>query len=199
MDLSRIRTLCSEKGIEQKYLAKEIGISEQALIQLMNRNSCRITTLNKIADFFNVPISYFSDEVIVKKATTKKEGEIRDRLRKLMHHAEMNQIAFAERIGIEYSRINKILNTELDFGVEVIQGVARAFPEINLTWLLLGTGEMIAVNNIAAEPKAQYNKTCKNCEYLTNTNNNLNKLIRSIEMELEDCKKRLPEEKRKVS
>lgn len=199
MDLNKIRLLSEKRGISLKFIADTIGVTPQALNQMMNKNSCRMVNLQKIAKFFELPVSYFTDEnneldINIKKVDT----AINTRLKKLIHEVEMSQVSFAERIGVESGRINKILNNNIDFGVEVIQGIARAFPDINLHWLLLGTGEMKQATSLVADHHTPYLKTCKNCEQLLNTNNNLNKFIKTIEKELEECKKQLPEEKRKV-
>lgn len=58
-NLSLIRDLCAEKRITLKELADAISISQNGLQRIIKDNSTRIETLEKIADYFNVPIVEF--------------------------------------------------------------------------------------------------------------------------------------------
>ncbi len=52
----RIKELCNKRGITQKSLAEKIGLSPVGLAKAIAGNST-ITTLERIADGLNVPVS----------------------------------------------------------------------------------------------------------------------------------------------
>jgi len=54
-----------------------------------------------------------------------------------------NDREFAGIIGITPGLISDIRNGRKDPGLKVIQGIAKMFTEVNIYWLLLGSGEMI--------------------------------------------------------
>jgi transcriptional regulator with XRE-family HTH domain len=204
MDVNKIRNLAVNKNINLKDLAEKIGMSEGGFHQSLKNNTLKVSVIEKIAEILQIPVFVlFEDNEIIKSEENVLQPEtinkINTRFKKIMHHAELNQIQFAGRIGIAADRLNKIINNSIDFGVEVLQGIAKAFPEIDMRWLLLGVGEMEIKQSIAAESSVHYGKPCKQCEEANNTIKNLNKLLSKVEVELEDCRKLLPEEKRKVS
>lgn len=62
IDLNKIRQVCSEKGMTLKDLAKKSKISEMGLQRMLNSNSMKVATLEKIAIVLGVPLEkFFSD------------------------------------------------------------------------------------------------------------------------------------------
>ncbi len=61
-NLKRIRDLLSEKKLRIKDLSEYLGITEQAVHDMINRNSTKVETLEKTAKFFGIPINYFFEE-----------------------------------------------------------------------------------------------------------------------------------------
>lgn len=59
-----LRKLCKEKKIQLKELADAIDISENGLQKMINNNTTKIETLEKIANYLDVPIAYFFDSQI---------------------------------------------------------------------------------------------------------------------------------------
>jgi len=203
MNLNKIRKIATDKKISLRDLAVKSKISEQGLHSILRRNNCSLENLENIANALNVPISYFLDDYKEpeKPVIILKQTEINIRLKKIMHNAELNQIQFAGRIGITPERLNKILNNNLDFGIEVIQGLAKAFPEINLRWVLLGVDEMERKITMAAEPSAHYGKPCKQCAMKDKIITDLLEEKQKLKIEIQECRAKLqtPREKRKVS
>lgn len=77
-NLSNIRELCIQKNITLKELSEEIGISQNGLQRILKDNSTRIDTLEKIASFFEVPITYFfqdDEEGVSETVELKTENE----------------------------------------------------------------------------------------------------------------------------
>ena len=61
-NLQKIKILCEQRNIQQKELAKRVGITSQSIIDMINRNSTKTEILEKIAKELNVPVGYFFDE-----------------------------------------------------------------------------------------------------------------------------------------
>ena len=59
--LSRIRDLCEEKRISINKCAKDLHITPSGLQKMMRDNTTKQSTLEKIANYFDVNISYFQD------------------------------------------------------------------------------------------------------------------------------------------
>lgn len=61
-NLQKIKSILKEKGLTVRYLANELGISEQGLQKLIRENSTKIETLEAIANILKVSISVFFDK-----------------------------------------------------------------------------------------------------------------------------------------
>lgn len=69
------------------------------------------------------------------------EQEVADRLAQVMAHYELTASAFAERIDVQRSGISHILSGRNKPSLDFVLKVVRAFPEVDLYWLLNGKGE----------------------------------------------------------
>ena len=61
--------LCNSRGVTPSYVGKQIGVSKAAVSGWKNGSLPRDTQLKKIADYFGVPVSYFSEEAPEEKET----------------------------------------------------------------------------------------------------------------------------------
>ena len=59
----KIRELLKLKRVSQKELSQAISISQTGLQGILKNNSTSVKTLNNIANYFNVPIEYFLNEI----------------------------------------------------------------------------------------------------------------------------------------
>ncbi|MGL4860234.1 MAG: helix-turn-helix domain-containing protein [Enterobacteriaceae bacterium] len=59
-----INDLILEKKVAKKDLCESVGISYTALSDIIERNSTKTDTLEKIAKFFRVPVSVFFGEQV---------------------------------------------------------------------------------------------------------------------------------------
>lgn len=62
MYFDKIKALCDEKGISIFRLEKEAKIGNGTIDDYKTGSIPRITTLEKIAKYFDVPVSYFLEE-----------------------------------------------------------------------------------------------------------------------------------------
>jgi len=76
----KIRQLLKLNNQTQKQLCDKIELSQVALQSSFNRNDFKISTLEKIADAFNVPVSYF---FVNDTGNSYSESEIEDLKREL--------------------------------------------------------------------------------------------------------------------
>jgi DNA-binding XRE family transcriptional regulator len=62
------------------------------------------------------------------------------RLKKIMEFNEISATVMAEQIGVQRSSISHILSGRNKPSLEFVMKVIKAFPEVELYWLLNGTG-----------------------------------------------------------
>lgn len=68
------------------------------------------------------------------------EKDVADRLAQIMAHYQLTASAFAERIEVQRSGISHILSGRNKPSLDFVLKVVRAFPEVDLYWLLNGRG-----------------------------------------------------------
>ncbi|MDR0815770.1 MAG: helix-turn-helix domain-containing protein [Bacteroidales bacterium] len=67
--INRIKKLIDDNKLTIKGFADKIGLSEPGLHSMFRQNDMKISTLQKIADYFDVPITYFLDDTDTKRQT----------------------------------------------------------------------------------------------------------------------------------
>lgn len=63
LNLQKIKVLAKQKGIAQTEIAKQLGMSSQAFSKILRENSTKVSTLERIAEILDVPVTTFFDEV----------------------------------------------------------------------------------------------------------------------------------------
>lgn len=64
------------------------------------------------------------------------------RLEKVMAHYNLSASSFSEKIGVGRSSISHILSGRNKPSLDFILKILKEFPEVNLYWLMNGTGEI---------------------------------------------------------
>ena len=67
---------------------------------------------------------------------------------------QMSQREFADALGISPSSLSSIYNGHTSPTNNHVQAILRRFPEISITWLLFGEGEMVQRDDAASTPVA---------------------------------------------
>ena len=67
--ISRIRKLIDNNNLTIREFAEKIGVSEPGIHNMFRTNDMKVSTLQKIADYFDVPITYFFDDIDTKNQT----------------------------------------------------------------------------------------------------------------------------------
>lgn len=62
LNLEKIKQLTAVKGMTMTELAKQLGMSIQALSRIIRENSTKVSTLEQIAEILDVPVTTFFDE-----------------------------------------------------------------------------------------------------------------------------------------
>ena len=65
-----------------------------------------------------------------------------NRIRTIMEHEQMSQQEFAQKLGLSPATLSNIFNGKTRPTNNHVQAIHKAFPNINISWLLFGEGEM---------------------------------------------------------
>jgi transcriptional regulator with XRE-family HTH domain len=66
-----------------------------------------------------------------------------ERIKKLMETKNLSSTQFSDEIGIQRSSLSHILSGRNNPSLDFMLKIKSRFPEINLDWLLLGSGTMV--------------------------------------------------------
>ncbi len=68
---------------------------------------------------------------------------MKERIYQIMQSENMTQREFAQVLGISASSLSSIFNGHTSPTNYTVQAIHRQFPDINITWLMFGEGEML--------------------------------------------------------
>ncbi|MBR0433693.1 MAG: helix-turn-helix domain-containing protein [Bacteroidaceae bacterium] len=69
---------------------------------------------------------------------------MKERIYQIMQSQNMTQREFATALGISPSSLSSIFNGHTSPTNNTVQAIHRRFPEVSITWLMFGEGEMTA-------------------------------------------------------
>jgi transcriptional regulator with XRE-family HTH domain len=67
---------------------------------------------------------------------------MKDRLKLLLEVLDLSSAEFADSIGVQRSSISHILSGRNNPGLEFLQKILRAFPQVSPDWLIMGVGDL---------------------------------------------------------
>lgn len=73
------------------------------------------------------------------------------RIKKLMDAKNLTATQFSEEIGIQRSSLSHVLSGRNKPSLDFMLKIKSRFPDTNLDWLLLGTGEMLVIEKSDSE------------------------------------------------
>ncbi|WP_171299704.1 helix-turn-helix domain-containing protein [Enterococcus cecorum] len=113
-----VKTLCREKGITQKELAKIIDVSQNTIKNWEN-NLPNGDTLLKIADYFGVTTDYLLGRSSNKSLTRKNERDIQKSLEQIYDGLDDSlSLAYLNNGGVELSEEDaELLKSALQFTI----------------------------------------------------------------------------------
>ena len=74
----------------------------------------------------------------------KKAGQ---RLNQFIDSLDISKAEFSRETGLNYAHMFRILNGDGDPGFDTCTKISKAYPELSLTWLITGIGEMKNITN----------------------------------------------------
>lgn len=78
---------------------------------------------------------------------------MKDRIRQLMEHQHMNQQSFANFIGLSPATLSSILQERTQPTMKVVSLINDKMPNVSLSWLITGKGEMIQSAAASDQPE----------------------------------------------
>ncbi|MEO1257990.1 MAG: hypothetical protein AAFZ15_04305 [Bacteroidota bacterium] len=68
---------------------------------------------------------------------------VNERLVEVLHDKKISALKFSEVAKLKARNLHNVTSGKTEFPrIDIIQAVARLFPDVNLRWLLIGEGEM---------------------------------------------------------
>lgn len=97
-----------------------------------------------------------------------------------MEYMQMKQKDFAAKIGISEASLSGVFNGRTRANNRHVEGIHKAFPQINLNWLMFGTGEMLSTHQIEQSPTvSEATEKNEDSTLTTNTATNQNDIMES--------------------
>jgi len=69
--------------------------------------------------------------------------DISERLALFISYLGETPVGFSEKLGIQRSSVSHLLGARNKPSVDFLEKLLAAYPSVNLTWLIAGTGEMM--------------------------------------------------------
>lgn len=92
---------------------------------------------------------------------------VKERLKEFIRYKKLSQSSFLELCGLSSGFISGMRVSMLP---DKVDSIATNFPELNIAWLLTGSGEMLVKNDeMVSEPAPVYEKRCERCKVLEQT------------------------------
>lgn len=80
---------------------------------------------------------------------------MKDRIRQLMESQHMNQQSFAVAIGLSPATLSSILQERTRPTLATVESLQKKFPNLSLSWLINGEGEMFVTPNQSIDNRAR--------------------------------------------
>jgi transcriptional regulator with XRE-family HTH domain len=74
--------------------------------------------------------------------TPKKAGQ---RLNQFIESLDISKAEFSRETGLNYAHMHRIINGDGDPGFDTCSKISEAYPQLSMTWLIAGAGEMINI------------------------------------------------------
>ena len=75
---------------------------------------------------------------------------MKDRIRQIMESQHMTQTVFAQFIGMSPASLSSIFNERTKPSINIVEAIRKKITDINLEWLMFGSGSMYTDSNKAA-------------------------------------------------
>jgi len=112
---------------------------------------------------------------------------VKERLKEFIRYKKLSQSSFLELCGLSSGFISGMRVSMLP---DKVDSIATNFPELNIAWLLTGSGEMLKKNDgTVSESAPIYAKKCERCKDLEKTIEALERTIQAQQELIAELKK----------
>jgi len=124
---------------------------------------------------------------------------MKERISQIMQSHKMTQRDFAAALGISPSSLSSIFNGHTSPTNNTVQAIHRRFPEISITWLMFGEGDMESTPDQEAsqtQGKTKLDESVRPTEADTKPANNVpegNVMVREIVKYIDKPQRRITE------
>ena len=80
------------------------------------------------------------------------EQQLGHRLEEFLTVHDLKQVALAQIVGVEQGYLNQIVRGHKRISSTVIFGISKRFTDLNLNWLIRGTGDMFLIEVTTTDP-----------------------------------------------
>lgn len=105
MDYNKVWSLINGKNLSQNKISRILDLSSTGFKLMMDRRTMTVATLEKLAEYFDKPVSYFFDEEEneVSEARVKYESRVREN--KLQNCTDKERLIESQRETIETQKM----------------------------------------------------------------------------------------------
>jgi len=82
--------------------------------------------------------------------------KIVDRIKLFIEYKSISLRRFDESIGMSKGYMSRQIKTNASIGSDVLVKIIDTYPELNLIWLLKGTGNMIISTDLISDTQGEY-------------------------------------------
>ena len=108
-----------------------------------------------------------------------------ERLKKVIDE-EGSQKQFCEKTGIKQTAVSRIINSDSGLRSQTLEQIAKAFPTLNLRWLLLGDGPQWTYSTATPEESLVADTSAEYTPSLKRVNKLLEQRVATLEQLIKD-------------
>lgn len=112
-----------------------------------------------MASFHVILITFVTPNRCRKQITVVNSQKFAKRLQKILDHYGISATEFAQNLSINRSTISHLLSGRNKPSLDVVMKVLEAYPEVELYWLLNGTGNFPSPSSLEENPKTATSTT----------------------------------------
>lgn len=152
-----VRKILKDRGLNQNQFAEMLGKSPQNLSKLLKMDRPTMKTVEQMAKALNLEplelIQSMADKGGLFRFYVETGGEqedIESPYERLLKYAEQRNIDVAqlsEKTGIPLPQLHKNSTKKLIIPEGIVWGIRKLYPDLNITWLLQGSGGMLQSNS----------------------------------------------------
>ena len=131
-----VKKLKYQRDITQAQICKILDIQPPYLSDMINgRKPVSTNIIEKIESLIGEELQNIDTEI-----TDNKNEGVKDRLLRFLKYLNLSQLKFEESVNLSRGFVNNIGDSIRESSLQKIKAV---YPELNVTWLKVGIGEMI--------------------------------------------------------